>query len=190
MSPIIDNEVPNTNPGADAPHTSSVAHVAAPLGPPITGSTLALRSNELRRVAVGLDLNVELTSVERQVHSRDAKAAPDALVEALAALAATQGGKIAGVAFDATEARQAVADLAAARSFRSDAQHLGSVVFDTAMIRRGNVGRLAVQALRVLEGYAATPEGAHVRAKARELRLLMRRAKARTKKPEVPIKPA
>ena len=153
-----------------------------------SGTKLGLRRAALRDIATQLGVTVELTPEERKQRSVEARSASDELVEGLAALSSLEGGKLLGIGFDPDKARTSIAHLAAAQSFANDARHLGWVVLDTALTERAEVAKQAMSVLRALEAYAETPEGARLRAKARELRAAARVGRPRKpRKKEVPI---
>ena len=143
------------------------------------GRYFGLRAAVVRSLAAEMkvtDVHLPQSEVKRY-QALTSKALPS-FVEAMAAQSALRGGIVAGVKFDPDQARESLAQHAAASATVQELRRVARAIELAALLRRGRVSEDALGALAALEGHARTEAGKSEKALAKELRRLVKRTKS------------
>ncbi|MFI5300195.1 MAG: hypothetical protein ACHREM_19070 [Polyangiales bacterium] len=115
---------------------------------------------KLHAISDSVHLRDRLTKVERRSLLAEVNLATPQLLEAVATSASVHGGVVAGLPFDADQARAAVARAAAAVGVVQWAEDFAQRFADDTLRDHAEVTRRAVRAYGMLTKYVQMPEGA------------------------------
>jgi hypothetical protein len=147
-----------------------VAKKVNKVSPDAAASTASEAAAQVSAIATALALPEALPTKERKTVQGRTSHVTDAMIETLASISDQHGGSVAGLPFDATEARTTLAKASEMRSLSRTARVLARKADTSALVMRAQVVDRAFGIYVALERFVHTPEGAPFRTAYEELR--------------------
>ena len=130
--------------------------------------------SEIAAIESGLGLTTSLTRSDRVQARQRSERVPDALIELLATIASQNEGLVAGMTFDAVEARATLAYASTARTNIQAARHLAQRMEDESIRKHTLLANRSFGMYRALARLVQTPEGEALRSLYEQMQSLVR----------------
>jgi hypothetical protein len=161
--------------------TPAAATVGTPLTSPPTSTALSDVPLQLQAIESRCGYGEPLTDADRRTSLNLVRRVPSTIVDRILALAVRGGGKVAGIAFDPSDAKGALAAADEADAIAEAAQMLARRAQDQSIRLRstvtGNVAGIRI----ALRGYAKTAQGKSLQSENDEIRTLAKQHAAAAK---------